>query len=87
VTVLVLFQGFGGFSLGKLSEARRRRMLRRRRVRELRLLCWPVWKIAEDVGVCEKTVDRDLKTPGVVAWLGEQYRLSRWRLRKLGYRF
>lgn len=71
--------------MGKLSEARRRRMLRRRRVRELRLLSWPVWKIAEEVGVCEKTVDRDLKTPGVVAWLKEQLRLSRRRLREMGY--
>ena len=74
------------FTLGRLSEAGRRRMLRRRRVRELRLLNWPVWKIAEDVGVCEKTVDRDLKTPGVVAWLNEQCRLSRRRLREMGYR-
>ena len=72
--------------MGKLSEASRRRILRRRRVRELRLLCWPVWKIAEDVGVCEKTVDRDLKTPGVVAWLSVQYRLSRRRLREMGYK-
>ncbi len=62
-----------------ISEAGRRRRARRRRVFELRLLCWTVDRIAAELGVCEKTVDRDIATPGVQARLKKAERRSRRR--------
>ena len=62
-----------------ISDAGRRRRARRRRVFELRLMCWTVDRIAAELGVCEKTVDRDIATPGVQARLKEAERRSRRR--------
>ena len=58
----------------RLTEARKRRILRRRRVREMAWEGRTIKVIAEALGVNEKTVDRDLKTPGVVAWLQRKLR-------------
>jgi hypothetical protein len=44
------------------------------------LMGWTVDSIAADVGVCEKTVDRDIATPGVQAKLKRAERISRRRI-------
>ncbi len=66
-----------------ISEAGRRRRARRRRVFELRWMDWTVDRIAAELGVCEKTVDRDIATPGVQARLKEAERRSRRRTKEM----
>ena len=43
------------------------------------MMGWTVDHIADDLGVCEKTVDRDIATPGVQVRLKEAERRSRRR--------
>lgn len=62
-----------------LSEAKRWRRKRRRRVVELWKEGKTILDMAADLGVNEKTVDRGLKTSGVQAMI-IPIKLRRWKL-------
>ena len=57
-----------------ISEAKRRRWDRRRQVYELWKQNLTIHDMASRLGVNEKTVDRDLKTPGVQAKMKQHLR-------------